>query len=34
VCGCNGKNYMNAACADISGARVRHSGYCTDADTP
>jgi Cys-rich repeat protein len=34
VCGCNGKNYMNASCADVSGARVRHSGYCTDADAP
>jgi hypothetical protein len=34
VCGCNGKNYMNASCADVSGVRVRYTGYCTDAGTP
>jgi hypothetical protein len=34
VCGCDGKNYMNAKCANTASKRVRHEGYCSDADTP
>jgi hypothetical protein len=32
ICGCDNKNYLNASCADASQMRIRHYGYCTDAE--
>lgn len=28
VCGCNGKSYVNEACAAVAGTRVAHTGEC------
>jgi hypothetical protein len=30
VCGCNGKSYVNAACAATDGVRVAHAGECAE----
>ena len=34
VCGCDGKNYVNANCAYSAKAGVRHAGDCSDAAAP
>jgi hypothetical protein len=32
VCGCDGRSYTNAGCADAVGVRVAHEGVCEAAD--
>ena len=32
VCGCDGVNYTNPACAQAAGTNVAHEGSCGDAD--